>query len=247
MKTVDKALSVLDQFSMSRTQIGLNELARLAGLDKASTRRLLVAMTKHGFIEQSKETRKYRLGYGFLRLARIREMTVPIVQAAQEVSDWLVEQTNESAHVCLPDAQGMLTIAHKLPNRGRVINIVPAEVLHYHATSSGLAYLAFSDEETVSRIMALRREKITDSTVTDASEILAAIAQFKAQGYAQTHNTFEDDVASMAMPFFQDGKNATGAVALALPKADMTDKRRDELLPVLREAVAQLEKSLTGL
>ena len=83
MKTVDKAFSVLDQFSLTRTEIGLSELSRMAGLDKAATRRLLVAMSKHGFIEQSAETRKYRLGHGFLRLARIREATVPVTQAAQ--------------------------------------------------------------------------------------------------------------------------------------------------------------------
>ena len=82
MKTVDKAFSVLDQFSMENTEIGLSELSRLASLDKAATRRLLVALSKHGFIEQSADTRKYRLGHGFLRLARIREATVPIVRAA---------------------------------------------------------------------------------------------------------------------------------------------------------------------
>ena len=107
MKTVDKAFSVLDQFSLTRTEIGLSELSRMAGLDKAATRRLLVAMGKHGFIEQSAETRKYRLGHGFLRLARIREATVPVIQAAQEAVDWLMQETNETAHASLPGAKGM--------------------------------------------------------------------------------------------------------------------------------------------
>ena len=102
MKTVDKALGVLDQFSLENREIGLSELARMASLDKAATRRLLVAMAKHGFIEQSAETRKYRLGHGFLRLARIREATVPVSRIAQEVTDWLVGETNETAHVSLP-------------------------------------------------------------------------------------------------------------------------------------------------
>lgn len=115
MKTVDKALSVLDQFSLEKTEIGLSELSRMAGLDKAATRRLLLALAKHGFIEQVAETRKYRLGHGFLRLARIREATVPLARAAQEVADWLVEQTGETAHVSIPGKTGMTTVAHRMP------------------------------------------------------------------------------------------------------------------------------------
>lgn len=247
MKTVDKALSVLDQFSISQTEIGLSELARMADLDKAATRRLLVALAKHGFIEQSEETKRYRLGHGFLRLARIREATVPISNAAQEVANWLVSQTNETAHISIPGTLGMTTIAHKLPNRGRVVNIVPAEVLYYHATASGLVFLAFATPQTVERILALKREKITSATVTSKPELLKMANAFRAQGYSQTRNSFEEDVASISMPFFRDPGDPAGSISLALPKNDMTDARRDELLPLLREAIQRLERALTGL
>jgi IclR family acetate operon transcriptional repressor len=247
MKTVDKALSVLDQFSMSQTEIGLSELARMAQLDKAATRRLLVAMIKHGFIEQSAETRKYRLGHGFLRLARIREATVPVAQAAQEIADWLMEKTNETAHVSLPGRYGMTSIAHRLPNRGHVININPAELLPYHATSSGLAFLAFASDETAAPLLALKREKITTDTLTAKTDLLKVMKLAQAQGYVQSRNSFEADVASIAMPFYQNKGDPTGSIALAVPKAELTQNRKQELLPLLREAVARIEKALTGL
>lgn len=246
MKTVDKALTVLDQFSMEHTEIGLSELSRMAGLDKAATRRLLVALTKHGFIEQAADTRKYRLGHGFLRLARIREATVPIVRAAREVADWLVEEANETVHLSIPSELGMTNIAHRLPRRGNVINIIPAQVLFYHATASGLAFLAFASSETANKILALDRVKITAATVTSKSELRKMAAIFKEQGYSQTRNTFEDDVASIAMPFFEDATDPTGCIALALPKNDLTDARREELLPLLSEAVKRMETALTG-
>jgi len=247
MKTVDKALKVLDQFSFSQTEIGLSELARMAELDKAATRRLLVALSKHNFIEQCEDTRRYRLGHGFLRLARIREATVPVSQIAQSVTDWLVQQTNETVHVSVPGPQGMTTIAHKLPIRGRVINFIPSEVLNYHATASGLVFLAFATEPTAARILALKREKITSGTITSKAALIKATTQFRAQGYAQTSTSFDPDVASLAMPFFQEPGDPTGAIAMALPKAELTDARRDAVLPLLKEAVARIERALTGL
>ena len=247
MKTVDKALKVLDQFSLSQTEIGLSELARMADLDKAATRRLLVALSKHNFIEQNEETRRYRLGHGFLRLARIREATMPVSEIAQSVTDWLVGETNETAHVCVPGPQGMTTIAYRLPNRGRVINIIPSEILDYHATASGLVFLSFASEPTATRILGLKRRKITRDTITSKTELIAATKQFRAQGYSISRNSFEEDVASLAMPFFQNQGNPTGTIAVAFARDDLTDARRDAVLPLLKEAVARIEKALTGL
>ena len=93
MKTVDKAMTLLRQFSLDRLEIGLNDLSRMTGEDKAVTRRLLLSLAKHGFVEQDPDTRKYFLGPGFLALARLREATVPMVRAAQVVSEWLCHKT----------------------------------------------------------------------------------------------------------------------------------------------------------
>lgn len=247
MKTVDKALTVLDQFSLSNQEIGLSEISRMAGVDKAATRRILVALMKHSFIEQSPETKRYRLGHGFLRLARIREATVPVSHIAKDVVDWLVDLTNETVHASVPGPQGMTTIAHKLPNRGRVVNIVPAQTLNYHATASGLVFLGFATQETANRILSLEREKITQKTITSKTELKRMVQEFRAQGYSQTRNTFEDDVASIAMPFFSEPGDPTGSIAIALPAPEMTPERCQTLVPQLKEAVRRIEQALTGL
>lgn len=246
MKTVDKAMSVLDQFSIERTEVGLSELAKLSGLDKAATRRLLVAMAKHGFVEQVAAGGKYRLGHGFLRLARIREATVPIVRAAQETTDWLSEQVDETVHIGVPGDKGMTTIAFCMPSKGNVINIIPTQVLPFHLTSSGLVYLAFATDETRDRILSIKREKTTDTSLTRKTDILRVIDAFRDNGFSKSRNTFENGVASIAMPFFAEGPDPIGTVAIAVPDANMNEERITELLPFLREAVARMQISLTG-
>jgi len=246
MKTVDKALKVLDQFSLEVTEVGLSELSRMAELDKAATRRLLVALGKHGFIEQSAETRKYRLGPGFLRLAHIREATVPMAQAAREVCEWLVDEVGETVHVSVPWDRSMATIAHRLPRRGNVINIDDTQALYFHATSSGLAYLAFTSEEKRNRLLALKREAVANSTVTDKTELLALLATVREQGYSANTDSFEDGVASMGVPFYLEPGEPAGTVAIALPSSRFNKKREAEMLPALREAVERIEHSLKG-
>lgn len=247
MKTVDKALHVLNQFSLGKTEIGLSDLARMSGLDKAATRRLLVAMSKHGFIEQVSDTRKYRLGAGFLRLARIREATVPLAQAGQEAADWLAQRANETVHVSVPGDQGMTTVAFRLPDRARVINIIPAQVLLYHATASGLAFLAFCSAATLEEKMSLPLTPMTPDTLQEKSDLLAALGQFRSQGFSQTKSSFESDVASIGMPIRCGQRDPIASIAIALPQTDLTDARCDELVPLLQDAVQRIEAALTGL
>jgi len=246
MKTVDKAMTVLDQFTVGRTEIGLSELARLADLDKAATRRLLVALAKHGFVEQVSETRKYRLGKGFLRLARVREATVPMDRAAQEVVDWMVEQVGETVHVSVPLPMSMTTIAHRLPPRGNVINIIAGEALYFHATAAGHAFMAFATEPTLKRILALKREPVAVGTITKTQDLLASVQQARRDGYAKSRNSFENGVSSIAMPFFVGPGDPAGTISVALPDADMTPERGAEILPILRDGIGRLETALHG-
>ena len=246
MKTVDKAMHVLDQFTTDRTEIGLSDLARLSGLDKAATRRLLLALGSHGYIEQVAETRKYRLGQGFLRLARIREATVPMSRAAQEVADWLVEQTGETVHISVPTPTSMTTIAHRLPPRGNVINIIPGEALYYHATAAGLAFMSYATEQTRSRLLALRREQVASGTKTKRADLLAAIEQTRKDGFSQSRNSFEDGVSSISMPFFSGPGDPAGTISVALPSEHMTPERRTDLLPLLKAAIERIETALRG-
>ena len=247
MKTVDKAMSLLSQFSIENHEFGLSDLARAADLDKAATRRLLVARAKHSFIEQISDTRKYRLGPGFLALARIREASVPVGKAAQETVDWLTAEVGETAHIAVPEHASMVTLAFRMPPRGNVINFFATQKLLYHATASGLAFMAFASDETRKRVLGLKRERLASETLIAKDELAKTLEETRANGFAFCRNTFEDGVASVAMPYHLGNGDPAGTVAIAVPDASMDAARRASLITPLKEAVARLERSLTGL
>jgi IclR family transcriptional regulator, acetate operon repressor len=246
LKTVDKAMTLLRQFSLENLEIGLNELARSTGQDKAVTRRLLLSLSKHGFIEQNLDNRKYRLGHGFLSLARLREATIPMFKATQIVTQWLSAHANETVHVGIPGETAMSTASFTLPARGNVINLRPAETYPFHSSSSGLAFLSFCSAETRARIMQLDREKLTPFTVIEADDLMTLMTETRARGYAFMRNTVEVGVASVAMPFFISGNDPAGTIAIAVPDLNMDGARREELAKLLKTAVEKLEIALTG-
>lgn len=246
MSTIDKAMNLLRQFSLERLEIGLNDLARLTGEDKAVVRRILVSLMKSGFVEQNPDNQRYFLGSGFLALARLREATVPMVRATQIVSSWLCHRTNETVHVSIAGQTGMSTVAYNLPQRGNVINLRPADRYPFHSSSSGLAYLAYCSPETQERLFELPREKLTQFTVTAPDDLRALCEATRARGYACTRNTVEVGVASVAMPFFLGTAEPTGTIAIAVPELNLTPDHERFLVECLRVGVDKLRLALVG-
>ena len=240
MQTVDKALSILNLFSETRTAIGLSELARLAGFNKATTRRFLVALEKHGFVEQESTTRAYRLGPGLLRLARVREASIPVAAIVQPVLERLVARTGETAHFSLYAAGSLATIGLVESARSNRVMLGKGEAIPLHATASGIAYLAFARPATVDSALGKVLTAFTAHTVTDAGDIRQRLAAVRKQGVAVVKNAYEEGVCGIASPVFDDDGFACGAVAIAAPA---TRAQRDVIAsvqPLIRRAANEI-------
>ena len=117
MSTIGKALSLLDLVSQLDKDTGLTDLARLSALDKATARRFLVELEKHGFVEQDGETRKYRLGAAPVRLARIRQARYPFISVAAPLSrHWRTRWARRCIFPNFP-ADGFPPSMSKIPRR----------------------------------------------------------------------------------------------------------------------------------
>jgi len=247
MGTVSKALSLLSFFNRSRPAIGLSEMTRLSGLNKATVHRLLTEMQSQGFVEQAGSGREYQLGPAFLRLAALREAAVPTRDLASRVLADLSEATHETTHVSLLHGDVLSTTAYAYsPRHGTRVTMEDAEVLTFHNTSSGLAVLAFSPPEFVDEILSRPLEKRTPDTETDPAKIRAELAPVKKTGMAQNIGGFEADVHSHAMPLFNASAQVIGAIAVAAPTARMTPEHQALIQRELRHHAIRLTRLLGG-
>ena len=53
MGTVGKALGLLDLFTRAQPQLGLSQLARASGVNKATCHRLMTELESRGLVEQT--------------------------------------------------------------------------------------------------------------------------------------------------------------------------------------------------
>jgi len=213
MGTVGKALDLLDLFSRAEPQLGLSQLARASGLNKATCHRLLTELESRGLLEQTGPAREYRLGPAVLRLAALREAAVPTRDAAMPVIRRLAEATGETAHLSHLVAGRLQTLAFAYASRTGVrVMMEDADFLPFHATASGAAVLAFHPDPDP-----------LIAAATDPDALRARVRDAQAKGYAETLSTFEKDVHSFAVSLFDATGTCTGALAVAAAAPRMTD------------------------
>lgn len=246
MSTVDKAISLLDLFSVDEPEHGLTEIARRSGFDKATTRRLLVSLGRHGFVEQDAATRQYRLGAGLTRLARIREARFPILQTALPFVRELVASTSETVHLAEVANGALLTVLVEHPARANRVNVNVGEFLPLHATASGLAYLSHASAEVKKAALGAPLEAFTSRTVVEPSAITDEIGAARARGYSIMDQGYEEGVISVAAAILGSDGHAIGTLAVAAPivrtsKAMAADRGR-----AVAAAARQISERLTG-
>lgn len=247
MSTITKALQLLDEFSNAHPEIGLAEFQKLSGFDKATVHRYLTNLRDCGFLEHNSDSKTYRLGPAVIRLAAVRENTVPLKAIAAPLIDRLASDTGELVHGGLPQRQGMSAFYAKDGGKGGTrVGFDEAELLPYHATSSGISMLAFGEKKFTDSVLSNTLPTYTKETVSTTKQVLALIKDTQALGYAYANQLYETEVRSIAMPFFSTDLNAFGTIAIATPASRMDDATRAKLAVVLSKTSRQLTSVLGG-
>lgn len=247
MGTVAKALSLLSYFNRTQNQIGLSDLSRMSGQNKATVHRMMSELQDQGFVEQVGTGREYRLGTAFLRLASLREAAVPTRDLAHQILADLSASTHETAHFSTLQGDTLSTLAYTYsPLHGTRVTMEDADILAFHATSSGLAVLAFSTSEFVDKTLSMPLEKCTHRTTTNPRDIREMLGPIRETCIAESNGGFEDDVHSHAMPVFNAAQICIGSLAVATPTARMNDTLKSTIRSELCHHSIRLTRLLGG-
>lgn len=240
---VKRALSLLDLFSESCPEVGLSDAARLSGHDKATVHRLLNTLREAELVEQDPTTRLYRLGPAVLRLARVREKSVPLVSVVQPLLDRLTAVTGETSHLAIYSGNAMVVIAASQSPRPNHVSLRQSETLPMNATASGQAFLAFAPPEVLEHVLAQPLHPFTPSTAATPEDLLAAVKQARSAGFAVVDKSYDDDVFGIAVPVF--GSNnafAIGALAVASPRHRMTETVKSMIMSELAATAREVSR-----
>ena len=87
--SIEKALEILQAFTPSNQGMGTIEVSKKLGFHKATVSRILLILTKFGFLQRDKQTKKFRLGHAVIHLGLAVNQSINnnVVQIAKPYID----------------------------------------------------------------------------------------------------------------------------------------------------------------
>ncbi|WP_415919760.1 IclR family transcriptional regulator [Tateyamaria sp. SN6-1] len=230
MSTIAKALGLLDLFSEAQPHLGLTDVQRLTGRDKATVHRHLVSLEDMGFLEQDQTTRAYRLGPSISRLAGMRARTVPEVEMVRSVVDALSQAAGELVHLSRLQGFDLVDVYHAEFHTHPVrVSFDAYGLPPLFATASGKAYLAFSTPGLLDLALEDPRTVQSGDAKPARDDIALELKRTAQRGYARNRDRLRLGVSSVAIPVFDASARAFATCAIAYPTTRGSAVREAEL------------------
>ncbi len=233
LKTVKKALDILDQFSETRPVLGITELSKVTGINKSIVYKILQTLMEGELIARDSETRRYRLGSGIVNLAGRHLANLRPLDIARPHLLRLWEETAETIHFVVQENHSiMITQVYESSQSLRVSSHL-GEIGSLHGSAAGKVFLAFGNQTLLETYLENGLEALTLKTITDTENLRTELQKIRRRGYSASNEEQEIDFCAIAAPIFDTAGNMPGALAIAVPPSRFKSKRVGELSKIL--------------
>lgn len=232
VRSVERAISVLMFIADNPIALGLSEISRNVGLDKATTLRLIATLENEGLVRQESNSRNYILGPSVSRL--INPMHMDIRRICKPHLEQLVRSTGETA--CLIVRRGLEHVIAEAVSAQYELCMAPniGTTAPIHAGASGKCFLAFlSDDEAKAVIKTTKLKAITKDTITNPESYRRQMTKVRRQGYGISQGEIHPGGAAVAAPIFDRSGEVVAVVDLRGPQLRLDRMKLNQLAPLV--------------
>jgi IclR family pca regulon transcriptional regulator len=245
VQSLERGLAVIRAFDAEHAELTLSEVARAAGLTRASARRFLRTLAELGYVRSNGRLfalrpRVLELGYAYLSSLSLHEVAQPHLER-------LVGVLRESSSVSVLDADDVVYVARVPTRRIMTVTISVGTRFPAYATSMGRVLLAGQSDEWLDGYFAtVELRRLTARTVTDVTALRAELLLVRAQGWSFVDEELEEGLRAIAAPINDLAGRVIAAVNVSSPVSrGSPDLVRSEFLPHLLAAARGIEEDLS--
>jgi IclR family pca regulon transcriptional regulator len=246
VQSLQRGLAVIRVFDSEHAAMTLSEVAARAGVSRAVARRLLLTLEYLGYV--ARRGRQFSLTPRVLELGFSYLSSLTVAMLAQPFMEEVSRQIDESCSLAVLDAQDIVYVQRVAVRKVMTITLGIGARLPAFCTSMGRALLAGLDDEALERwLRSLRPLACTRFTLTERTEVRAAIERARAQDYAYVEQELQEGLCSLAVPVRDERGQTVAALNAGMPfRVGARAHALKKVLPVLRAGARDIERALSG-
>lgn len=245
IQSVDRALDILQLFSASKTRLGISEIGRALGLMNSTVHGLVRTLTKHGFLRQDPETRKYSLGVSNVELCHFFLGGLRIYQVGSRATHRLSQETGCTSRLGIWDHDSVVVIVNIFPRPEAFQYYTSGPRIAAYCTALGKSILASLDREELDAYFDRHQlTPYTDNTITDRDQLLEDLENTRLRGYAVDREESLAGVYCLAAPIFDETRNPVAAVSVSGGPEILDEQQMAQLGQALLHISREISQSM---
>jgi IclR family KDG regulon transcriptional repressor len=245
IQSIERAFAILEEVAHSRDGISLSELSKRVGLHYSTTFHLVRTMASLGYVEQFKDSKRYRIGRHLFTLAAGALDEIELVKLATPVLEGLTRATGECSHFAIRSGDKIVVLAKtvgagmfQMADRAGVVR--PA-----HCTAIGKVLIAALAPAQVERYVDTHElTRFTPKTIVEREAILRELEQVRRSGLAYDDGEFDAEVRCVAVPVRDFTGQVAGALGLSGPIWRLSIQSLQERAQQVSQAALDLSREL---
>jgi DNA-binding IclR family transcriptional regulator len=242
-KVLEKALRVLDLFTVERPSWSATEIARELEMPTATAHRIVRALEARSYL--AKVDSRYRLGFAAIDLGRRATASIDLRSRLGTVLRELARTTAETALLTVYDESrhGSLCVDRIETTHSLRLAIEIGRVTPIHAGASAKALLAFLEEPIVEEVLSRDLERLAPGTVTDPEALREQLEEIRSRGWASSYEENNVGAWGIAAPILVGGR-VVASIGFAAPAARHSDSAVRSLAKLVCHAARESEARL---
>lgn len=245
VKSLYKALRVLDYFLEYPFEYGVTDIAESTDLPKSTIHNIFSTFHQYGLLEYVEQGKRYRLGPKAVELGNVYHQSNSFVSILRPYLDRLAEETQERVYLGKLTADGsVLYLDMAYPKSSIMASDIIGVKAPLYCTGIGKAILAFSDDTVIDKVVHREMTKFTVNTITDPDKLLAELQQIRSCGYAVDDMEHEFGVKCVAIPLFNQRGMLLGGMSISGPSLRLPKYKIEEFAALLQGVSLDIRKLL---
>lgn len=245
IKSLDKALTILECFSYQKKELNLSELAEQTGIHVSTAKRITSNLTFRGYLQRDADNRRYRLGLRLFEMGGIVLSSFSLREASAYSMSRLQSETGGTVLLGV-NIQDRLVYLDKREGKGPVrvhSEIGQKRPLHYGML--GILLMAYLDQEDVDRVLAdTPLEAYTSRSITDNDAFSIRLEEVRKQGYCIEKDEAVKGTIGISAPIRNHTRKIIAALGISLIADGEVQGRLHSLSNAVRRSCDEISSNL---
>ena len=238
VQSVERALGLLEALASHRNPPTIPELAKAAGVNRATAWRLMNTLIYFDLAERDEITGTYKVGPGALRLAAATDNTA-FVRKSRPLLEKIASKTGGSAFLEIA-TRGELVVMDQVRGPSPIqVDLAGLDVPH-HCGSVGKLYLATLSDEELDKYLKTKLPSLTRYTIIKPNLLKTEILQARATGIAINYKEHREEWCGISAAIKDQADRTIAFLNVTLPTFNHTEAKLRSYSTAMSDAAKEI-------